>query len=107
VHIFYDVSEDTLAKQLVTQLGEWIPTPRNLLPPPSPSTTRNDGRKRLTPRELDVLRLLAAGYTTEDISNELVLTFNTVRNHVQHLLEKLEVRSRLEAVLLAHRKHLL
>ncbi len=105
VHIFYDVSEDVQAKRLVAQLGDWIPTQRNL--PPPPSTTRNDGQKRLTHREMDVLRLLASGCTTEDISNELVLTFNTVRNHVQHILEKLEVRSRLEAVAFAHRKHLL
>ena len=105
VHIFNDVSEDVQAKRLVTQLGDWIPTQRNL--PSPPSTTKNDGQKRLTHRELDVIRLLAAGYTTEDISDELVLTSNTVRNHIQHILEKLEVHSRLEAVVFAHRNHLL
>ncbi len=105
VHIFYDVSEDVQAKQLVTQLSKWLPTQRNL--PPPPSITSNDRHEHLTRRELDVLRLLASGHTTEDISDELVITSTTVRNHVQHILAKLGVHSRLEAVAFAHHQHLL
>jgi DNA-binding NarL/FixJ family response regulator len=105
VHIFYDVSEGVQAKQLVTQLSKWLPTQRNL--PPPPSITSNDRHEHLTRRELDVLRLLASGHTTEDISDELVITSTTVRNHVQHILAKLGVHSRLEAVAFAHHQHLL
>lgn len=52
----------------------------------------------LTPRELDVLQLLADGVTTVEIATCLNLSAHTIRNHVSHLLGKLEARSRLEAV---------
>jgi DNA-binding NarL/FixJ family response regulator len=52
----------------------------------------------LTPREHEVLVLLAAGKSTADIVETLVLSVHTVRNHIRNLLTKLQVRSRLEAV---------
>ena len=105
VHIFFDVTEDVQAKQLITKLSDWISTNRDLsFPPPIPS---NDVFELLTERELEVLKLLASGITTEDISNQLEITSNTVRNHIQHILEKLGVHSRLEAVVFAQRRHLL
>jgi PAS domain S-box-containing protein len=105
VHIFYDVSEDVEAKQLITQLSRWLSTRSNL--PPLPSSTGNDVLERLTQRELEVLRLVASGVTTEDIANGLAVTSNTVRNHIQRIMEKLGVHSRLEAVVFAQRRHLL
>jgi DNA-binding NarL/FixJ family response regulator len=65
----------------------------------------HDGR-RLTPRELEVLRLLARGLSNKDIATELVIAENTVRNHVRNILEKLEVRSRVEAAMYAVREKL-
>ncbi|MBK9179883.1 MAG: response regulator transcription factor [Acidimicrobiales bacterium] len=61
------------------------------------------GRRRtvgndLTPREVDVLTSLAMGATTDSIADELGLSVNTVRNHVQSVLTKLGAHSRLEAV---------
>ena len=105
VHIFYDVSEDVQAKRLITQLSEWIPTHRNLSAPSS--IISNDEDERLTPRQVEVLGLLASGRTTEDIANELMITSTTVRNHIQRILGKLGVHSRLEAVVFAQRQHLL
>lgn len=61
----------------------------------------------LTKRELDVLELLALGESAESIAAKLVLSVNTVRNHIQNLLAKLGVHSRLEAVAEARRQGLL
>lgn len=52
----------------------------------------------LTPRELDVLQLLADGVATRQIATRLNLSAHTIRNHVAHLLGKLDAHSRLEAV---------
>jgi PAS domain S-box-containing protein len=52
----------------------------------------------LTPRQSEVLRLLARGYSTTQIARELHLSPETVRNHVRHLLRALGVHTRLEAV---------
>lgn len=53
---------------------------------------------RLTPREHEVLRLMAAGKENRTIADELVISLTTVRGHVQAILEKLESHSKLEAV---------
>lgn len=60
----------------------------------------------LTPRQGEVLRLLERGYSTEQISDELHLSIETVRNHIRAMLRALGVHSRLEAVAVAHRDHL-
>jgi DNA-binding CsgD family transcriptional regulator len=57
----------------------------------------------LTPRELEVLRLIAAGASTRAIAARLTISLATVRNHVQSLLGKLDVHSRLEAAAYAVR----
>ncbi|HEY2703342.1 MAG TPA: response regulator transcription factor [Candidatus Dormibacteraeota bacterium] len=58
----------------------------------------------LTPRELDVLRLLAGGWTTRAMADELGVTFHTIRNYVQAVIQKLGAHSRLEAVAIALRE---
>jgi DNA-binding NarL/FixJ family response regulator len=60
-------------------------------------------RSPLTPREWEVIDLLRAGRTTEEIAADLVLSTETVRSHVKNLMKKLEVRSREEAVAVADR----
>jgi PAS domain S-box-containing protein len=67
-------------------------------PPPHPS---------LTPRQTEVLRLLEQGHSTDQIAQELHLSLDTVRNHIRGILRALGVHSRLEAVTLAHRVHLI
>jgi len=57
----------------------------------------------LTPRELEVLQLLAAGWTTRAMADELRVTFHTIRNYVQAVIQKLGAHSRLEAVAIALR----
>jgi len=64
-------------------------------------------RYTLTRREVDVLRLLAEGRSTLDLSRELGLTVNTVRNHVQSAIRRLGAHSKLEAVTIARREGLI
>ena len=56
----------------------------------------------LTPREWEVIELMAEGLTTEQMAERLVLSSETVRTHVKHILRKLDTRSREEAVAAAH-----
>jgi PAS domain S-box-containing protein len=60
----------------------------------------------LTPRQSEVLRLLERGHSTDQIAHELHLSLETVRNHVRGLLRALGAHSRLEAVAMARREHL-
>ena len=57
----------------------------------------------LTKRELEVLRLLAAGLGQEAIARDLAISSKTVGTHIQRILTKLGVHSRAEAVAVAHR----
>jgi len=52
----------------------------------------------LTPRQRQILRLLSAGASTDEIANELCISKETVRNHVRHILKALSSHSRLAAV---------
>ena len=61
----------------------------------------------LTIRERGILQLLAQGHTSSVISKQLCISIVTVRNHMQHLNEKLGVHSQLEAVAYAHRNNFL
>ena len=56
----------------------------------------------LTPRQLDVLRYIAGGHSTEHIARALGISTETVRNHVRHLMARLKVHTRLEAVIRGH-----
>lgn len=60
-------------------------------------------RSPLTDREWEVLDLLCEGLSTTDIADRLVLTVETVRSHIKHLMRKLEVSSRRDAIVLAQR----
>lgn len=59
---------------------------------------------RLTPRQRQVLELLAEGLSTDEIAKRLVISSATTRNHIQNVLNKLGVHSRLEAIAHAYQK---
>ncbi len=61
---------------------------------------------RLTDRELQVLRFVAKGMNNREISKQLYISENTVKNHVRNILEKLQLHSRMEAVMYAVREKL-
>jgi DNA-binding CsgD family transcriptional regulator len=62
--------------------------------------------RRLTARELDVLELVAEGYSTAEIARALWITEDTVRTHVKRTLARLEARTRAHAVAIAYRNRL-
>lgn len=90
VHIFHDV---TRTKELLRDL-------RGHRAPPPPCDAR------LTPRELEVLRVMADGLGTGAAAERLRVSRATIRNHVQSIFGKLGVHTRLEAVLHATRRRL-
>jgi len=59
---------------------------------------------RLTPRELQILRLLADGKSNKELAAELFISEKTVKTHITHIFEKLNVRDRTEAVMSALKK---
>ncbi len=63
--------------------------------------------RKLTAREVEVIGMLAAGHTTPEIASRLHISTVTARNHIQNILEKLEVHSKAEVVAFAFRKRLL
>ena len=73
--------------------GQLSPSTDDAPPPSDP---------RLTPRQAEVLRLLARGRSTHQIATELGISANTVRNHIRQLLRTMGASSRLEAVALSH-----
>jgi DNA-binding NarL/FixJ family response regulator len=58
---------------------------------------------QLTPRELEILTLMAEGYAQRDIAARLVISPKTAASHIQHIIEKLGVHSRAQAVAMAYR----
>lgn len=61
---------------------------------PPPQTNEN-----LSVREMEILMLVAKGLTNKEIAGQLSLSFETIRNHLRHIYEKLHVRSRTEATM--------
>lgn len=61
----------------------------------------------LTEREIDVLRLVARGVSNPEIAEDLFITVNTVKTHLRHILDKLEVENRTQAATYAVQKGLI
>lgn len=110
LHLFRDISRQMKALQLTEDLhcmlsptGHVGSIPAPVRPTPQASAMLPVGRgvSLLTKREEDVLRLMAAGSTTKEIADALCISNVTVRNHIQHMFEKLGVHSRLQALALA------
>ena len=62
--------------------------------------------RTLTPKEMDVFRLLAKGMSNAEIGHELFISDTTVKTHVTRVLQKLEVRDRAQAIVLAYQSRL-
>lgn len=68
-------------------------------PPAAAAATQSEVEQLLTPREIDVLRLLTAGATNREIGEQLYVSEQTVKTHVVHILRKLDVTSRTQAAI--------
>ena len=84
-----------LAPSITRRLIEEFAAPR------TPDNT-TPGLDELTPRELEVFRLLATGMTNNEIATQLIVGETTNKTHVTRILTKLRVRDRVQAVVLAY-----
>lgn len=89
LHLFHDV--------------RWI---TEVVRPPFVPDLKETAPVALTARERQVLGLMVDGYDSHEMANLLYISYATVRNHVQNILDKLGVHSRVEAVVLAIQEHL-
>ena len=89
----------------VTETGDLLTIVLERLRRPEPAAP--PATAALTPREIEVLRLIATGLRTGAIADRLHVSPATVRNHVQHIFDKLGAHNRLEAVACARRQWLL
>ena len=86
----------SMAVKLIDEFKQMSRSDRQQVPSP-----------RLTDRELEVLKLVAQGLNNRQIGTRLFISENTVKNHVRNILEKLQLHSRMEAVMYAVREKLL
>lgn len=104
VHLFRDISDKEQDRRFLRRLLEVTRKYHNI--PPEHETRSETLLEGLTQREREVISLLAEGYGTGEIAHQLSISPNTVRNHVQHILQKLQVHSRVEAVTYALKHNL-
>jgi len=103
IHLFRD---RTYNKDFETLFSKVLEAALNGDGLPAEVSTPSDAKplfEGLTAREKEILVLLAEGLGTRDLAQRLVISPNTVRNHIQHILQKLHVHSRAEAVAIAIR----
>jgi DNA-binding NarL/FixJ family response regulator len=102
-----DPPEQLLAAIRVVAAGEALLSPaitkrviKQFTRMPRPEPPRQ--LEELTERELDVFRLVARGLSNAEIARELYISDTTVKTHITHILMKLNLRDRVQAVVLAH-----
>jgi DNA-binding CsgD family transcriptional regulator len=102
VHILHDLTEDRTREafvQQVVQAASALAASREAKAPNAPPVL-------LSPRETEILRLLATGAGTREIAQSLSISVATVRNHIQQIMTALHAHSRLEAVVKALQRRL-
>ncbi len=83
----------TIARRVMEMFRDFAPRP-------------DDAARDLTPREREVLKALADGLDYKQIADRLCISMDTVRSHIRHIYEKLQVHSKSEAVAKALRQRL-
>ena len=105
LHIFDD-DTPTAAAALHNSFTA-APTSADAASGPAPEWADHIDHQSLSRRELQILRMMASGTATEEISEELEISVHTVRNHVRNLRVKLDAKTKMEAVATAFRLGLL
>jgi DNA-binding NarL/FixJ family response regulator len=97
-----------LAMQLIRSIAadterQPVPFHESSTGPPTPDRKRDEGQlvESLTPREVEVLRLLVAGKTNRQIAQEMYVSLSTVKTHVERIIRKLGVSDRTQAAVRA------
>jgi two-component system NarL family response regulator len=98
VHGGQSLISPSMASKLLTEFAAMVKKTDERQQVPAP---------RLTDREMEVLKLVAKGLNNRDIAKQLFISENTVKNHIRNILEKLQLHSRMEAVVYAVREKLL
>jgi DNA-binding NarL/FixJ family response regulator len=88
-----------ITKRMLELFGDELPKAPTSDDKPA---TADPGASQLTPREHDVLRLIADGLTNSEIAEELVISETTVKTHVGNIFAKLNLRDRVQAVIYAY-----
>lgn len=97
VHLGDAVVAPSTTRRLLSHFTSAPPATREQRPPPV-----EHSHASLTPREYEVLRLVARGLSNGEIAERLVVSEGTVKTHVGRLLTKLDLRDRVQAVVLAY-----
>ena len=111
VHLFRDISNQAKIRSLVNELHMVLSSPQSLAAVRAKDLSAPDAFPEipsdlpLSARERDVLRHMGSGKTTKAIADGLCISPATVRNHVQHILDKLGAHSRLEALAIAFHRN--
>lgn len=110
-HLFRDITKQAKVRRLADKLHVALCVPERAaahesatartIRPPHEATAEIPPSLPLSERERDVLRLLAGGEDTKRIADHLCISPATVRNHIQHILEKLGAHTRLQALAIA------
>jgi PAS domain S-box-containing protein len=97
LHLFRDASDLKRREQFARQVLHLVETMHQQ---PTRSATADASRwsESLTAREMEVLQLLAQGFSTQQIVQALSISRSTTRNHIQNIYQKLEVHTRAQAV---------
>jgi PAS domain S-box-containing protein len=105
VHLFHDLNHKEVDERVLSHLADVVNRYQDV-----PHKSLADWEllpEALTPREREILSLLAEGHGTRDIAELLSISVNTVRNHIQNILQKFQVHTRLEAVAFAIKHNLI
>ena len=104
VHLFHDLNHQEVDEKVLSHLVDVVRRYQDI--PHKNGIELGSLPEVLTPREGEILSLLAKGHGTRDIATLLSISPSTVRNHIQHILQKLQVHTRLEAVAFAIKHNL-
>jgi len=106
VHLFRALENQAVEEKVLNQMADLVKRYKKT-PVETSRGNKMTTLTALTKREREVLSLLAKNYGTNEIGESLSISINTVRNHIQSIFQKLQVHSRLEAVIFAIKNDLL
>jgi two-component system nitrate/nitrite response regulator NarL len=101
------VGEHVIAPEMTGKLVSAYRSAATGQPDVQPDTKPASLLETLTPRELDILRAITAGASNKEIARQYAIAETTVKIHVQHILRKLDVSTRVHAAVMASESGLL